>query len=998
MDERRKTGELNPPATFCAPSRAAAPVQNELVPPSHFAQRPPSASTATPSTLHPWRPLGTDLLPAPRVPDPWAALAQTTQDILELRTENLRLQLQGEEMCRGRAGGSDLEESNVRTRSLDREGDVARLTQSSAQQSRERARLCGEVESLRDVARRLVEDVRERDDALCRQRAQLEELRVELSRARLEQDRQRAQEERLKNQHQAELERLIRERDQARAELDRSRQEQIVLHTQDDRLKAQREAKLERRVQEAEQALAELEAASQSYRAEVERAREQERCRGVEAEEGWKREGARLQEQLQETQRQWRAELQSVSDTHATELAALRQNRTTLQEELTAAKQESDRLREQLQLANEELSQTNSALVSQNAVVQSLRKYIGELVPEQRERHRGETEKEELCKSVKGDLQLLQDITLYITAELLNVRLNSLSDILAIQEGEISNKLLLDPLDEAGSKGRALLTHWRQKVFSLLVQLRSREIEDSNQGNQLRNQAFDKELTLVQGQVLHLENRAEEAENALVQLKDSISELEEEVRVKGQQHSVLLHSLQDKAAELKMERVRSEVFEQRVSEVRSSEGRLLSLGQRVAFASRRIDTIQENYTELMFYENLIQMQSIHRSVSDLRNELQLVNEERERLASELKRTPQLIERTLSEARGQFQMALRELQHALKESSETEQRLGEQLTLAEEGRQEAERRLSELHEQLKENAEIILVLRTDLAKQQDQYQRALQEKVSEAESLLHQELREMESRLNAARREHTKAVVALRQLERQVGRERERYQEAQRLLEEQKDREAQELQRRLRDSERDKNLLMATLRQEGLLNQYKRNRSAALQSSAALTDEGELARPLGKLQAQRPDTKPLSKVVALRQLERQVGRERERYQEAQRLLEEQKDREAQELQRRLRDSERDKNLLMATLRQEGLLNQYKRNRSAALQSSAALTDEGELARPLGKLQAPKPDTKPLSKESLSSVLDHLQALSEAVIRDEDSSSEEEEKEKKKSDEF
>lgn len=85
--------------------------------------------------------------------------------------------------------------------------------------------------------------------------------------------------------------------------------EHIPISSQDDRLKTQREAKLERKVEEAEQALAELEAASQSHRAEVERAREQERRRGVEAEEGWKREGARLQEQLQETQRQWRAEV-----------------------------------------------------------------------------------------------------------------------------------------------------------------------------------------------------------------------------------------------------------------------------------------------------------------------------------------------------------------------------------------------------------------------------------------------------------------------------------------------------------------------------------------------------------------------------------------------------------------------------------------------------------------------------------------------------------------
>ncbi|XP_075439321.1 coiled-coil alpha-helical rod protein 1-like isoform X2 [Ascaphus truei] len=91
----------------------------------------------------------------------------------------------------------------------------------------------------------------------------------------------------------------------------------------------------------------------------------------------------------------------------------------------------------------------------------------------------------------------------------------------------------------------------------------------------------------------------------------------------------------------------------------------------------------------------------------------------------------------------------------------------------------------------------------------------------------QQLSQMEKHLHEARREHTKAVVALRQAERQTQREKTRSRETLRALEDAARTEEEQLGRRLQEAERDKNLMTATLRQEGLMKAYQRNRSAAV---------------------------------------------------------------------------------------------------------------------------------------------------------------------------
>eukprot|EP00062_Callorhinchus_milii_P028060 gi/632992137/ref/XP_007884941.1/ PREDICTED: coiled-coil alpha-helical rod protein 1 [Callorhinchus milii] len=80
---------------------------------------------------------------------------------------------------------------------------------------------------------------------------------------------------------------------------------------------------------------------------------------------------------------------------------------------------------------------------------------------------------------------------------------------------------------------------------------------------------------------------------------------------------------------------------------------------------------------------------------------------------------------------------------------------------------------------------------------------------EVESCAAARVAEAEKRLDEVRREHTKAVVALRQVERRSARERERAQESAERREKDRERELESLRKRLQELERDRNLLTVT---------------------------------------------------------------------------------------------------------------------------------------------------------------------------------------------
>ncbi|XP_077867904.1 coiled-coil alpha-helical rod protein 1-like [Saccoglossus kowalevskii] len=106
----------------------------------------------------------------------------------------------------------------------------------------------------------------------------------------------------------------------------------------------------------------------------------------------------------------------------------------------------------------------------------------------------------------------------------------------------------------------------------------------------------------------------------------------------------------------------------------------------------------------------------------------------------------------------------------------------------------------------------------------------------------EKLAEVEKRLNEVRREHTKAVVSLRQMERQLVREKERHAEKLKTEEEIFQKQLDKVQNQLREVETERNIVMTTLRQEGLLGKYKSSRPDALSAdevSTSTQEENEL---------------------------------------------------------------------------------------------------------------------------------------------------------------
>ncbi|XP_071772744.2 coiled-coil alpha-helical rod protein 1 [Centroberyx gerrardi] len=798
--------KLIAPTDFTAPA-VSRNIQKDLMPPSHFTSSVQSAGVLRGTTPISWmRPGLTSATPVdPSPANPWLAITQAQQEILELRKENQRIMMLQGDSLRGRNPINHSTDS--RARSAERSEQWSRWeTEWRLEVEKHKAeaeRLKGQVEALKDTAGRHRDEMRDKDRVLNRQSHEMEAMRGELCKAKTELG-------------------------QIREELNQRREEKDKTDSQLERL--QREsggeiASLRRDVERSREEAQEL-----TLKAEMAR---------LQAGEEAKQHTLRLSEQLEESQRKQAMELQQLTATYSTELATARQTNSELQDRLHLMTSEVLQLKSSLMDVSterdglkEHLSQMGQDFETQSATLQSLRNYIGQLSPE-----RGENERlTEIVERLNKEKAALQ-----MTTELLTVRLNSVNEILTLQEETIVKKTLSDPLLKNGSKGLQVLQLWREKVFTLCVQLRSKDIE-------LRGEK-DNLLSTVRSMEQQLKQEQHQASVLQHSLDDRIAELDLE-RVaretlkqdlaQAHRENLQLKSCSQKAeAELKtlteaLQRF-SLVFQAKVAEVDAAQARLNVFTQRLTFAKRRVETIQGLIMRRVALQKVQQANKLTDQTADsirnLQAELNLVCEERDKLTQELKRTPELIEKTLADLREQFESKVRQQQQELEQSWVEVQE-------AAAGREEAQQSLQQTQTQLEESKVNLEQLRSQLLSQQEQSERALHERVSEMEDRCAERLREMEAQVNAARREHTKAVMTLRQFERQAARRRDQMREAQHLQSEHTKRDVQDLHKQLKETEKDKNLLLATVHERGLLSEYKRVRTTALQNSAALSEQGE----------------------------------------------------------------------------------------------------------------------------------------------------------------
>lgn len=159
----------------------------------------------------------------------------------------------------------------------------------------------------------------------------------------------------------------------------------------------------------------------------------------------------------------------------------------------------------------------------------------------------------------------------------------------------------------------------------------------------------------------------------------------------------------------------------------------------------------------------------------------------------------------------------------------------------------------LNIELEDAIEQIDNLKVELGKCQVNTEQALEEQKTIVHEQFEERLADLDRQLNDAKREHTKAVVSLRQLERQTTREKERAAEHLNTVEQHYTRQIEGLQHRLQAVEAERNLMMATLRQEGLIGRVKNARGEPV-----LIDESSESQEPDQSIPRKPELSPPTK--------------------------------------------------------------------------------------------------------------------------------------------
>ncbi|XP_013420329.1 coiled-coil alpha-helical rod protein 1 isoform X2 [Lingula anatina] len=599
---------------------------------------------------------------------------------------------------------------------------------------------------------------------------------------------------------------------------------------------------------------------------------------------------ARLQEKLGQEEERFKNEIDILNSNHQQELSRLvvqvselkgqlqhqQETRQTKQEQL---ENEMRRLlqekQEQEETTKRDLDEKEAQLFEQSKEIQKLQSYI-----KQTQEYAQSTEAWRIDKqTMERKLAEVQSVKegLESTLQLLHIRLNSLNEILSIQEKELS-KTKGEEISEK-KKGANLLTRWREKVFALLVQQKSADIvrkKDEQNWNakvsaieQQLQQALSKNQMLVhsisdkEAQLEIERNNLKTTQNALTKAQELALSLDERLqqdRDKVEILQQLAQCVQEKMTD--MDQMQSGIL-----------GTLKSYGQRISFASGRVEMLQGQFarkeaflrmqmseeTEAMKQKTVPEkpppVDETSGSYGQLCQELERVTRERDSLATQIRKDSELIDQKVGDVRHKYEGEIEGLRDRIKLLE----------TSVEDRNQKCHRlseQLEEAHSGLEEAREAVNKLKTDLARQQLEAEKALKDKQTKDEQQFIEQFTEMERKLNDARREHTKAVVSLRQQERQMSRERQRAADQVKGLEDHYKVQLDKLHHQLKTAERDKNLLMATLRQEGLLSKVKTQRASPVnyESDSSTTDDKENIEPRPNTAQSQRVSEPLRSVI------------------------------------------------------------------------------------------------------------------------------------------
>ncbi|CAG5123968.1 unnamed protein product [Candidula unifasciata] len=499
-----------------------------------------------------------------------------------------------------------------------------------------------------------------------------------------------------------------------------------------------------------------------------------------------------------------------------------------LEEELRSLQHDSDSSRRQLEA---ELRQKSQQLEEQSQQICCLKSYICDTEETRKPALAWKMEKEAVDNKLK--IAEAENHKLTSTIELMEVRFQALKEILSIQEQKLDKA-------RVGVTGKAkqaslLLTCWREKVFSLLVrQLMSDILHKGDiQGLQQKIHSLEDQLSASQAQVqVQQHSLADKLAQLQIELNKN-QRLQEECenthqvavclddQSKRDYHSVEL--LAEFVHEMKKQMDKTiEMMEQKSTDLKKCD-------QRVSFATNRMEFIKTQLARKWALaggvargtENLLPVSPGDRGDSRdsdklVYQELEQLTQERDTLAAQLRADTEHWSVTVAEIRAQL---TKEVSSVKENMAVLEQQL--QLKL-QECRELAEE-VDNLKEDVQEKDNRIKQLQAELSRHERGIEHVLTEQRLQDELHWREQLTDLERKLNAAKREQAKAVVSLRQMEQSHQRRLQQAEDLLQTTEQHLRRQIEQLEARLRSVEKERNLMMATLRQEGLLSQLRSDR-------------------------------------------------------------------------------------------------------------------------------------------------------------------------------
>ncbi|XP_068747912.1 coiled-coil alpha-helical rod protein 1-like [Montipora capricornis] len=436
-----------------------------------------------------------------------------------------------------------------------------------------------------------------------------------------------------------------------------------------------------------------------------------------------------------------------------------------LKKEMHSHQKDVDSLTEKLQKKDEELK-------TQTSLVDQLRAYIGENLPNtQIEKLQRETDE---ARQIMTSL-LQENESLRSTVELLNIRLSSLNEIISIQETELL-KFQTKFSKGVSDHDNDVLTKWREKLFALLVQLKSQEI------------VHEKENRNGRAQVKHLMMELEESQKDVSMLTHALADKKAEHQIEVNQNLALERQLENSLKnEMRLKNVVADFqtstcklqeaaegtehfMQHAVSQMDEAFRKLAVFTQRISFASGRIKFLEGLITHREAQlRNQLSMAAASEVADNLQPmtdksdaveaepgfsnkqlalEVKQLTKERDHLLAQSRKDSETLERKEMELRAHFEEKLQEytnkisqLESLLKDERERGAVVIEKLQMAQ----------AELSERL----ETVEALKSEIAKHKDEAEKQLDKVMHAEQARFTEEFAKVERQLNDVRREHTK---------------------------------------------------------------------------------------------------------------------------------------------------------------------------------------------------------------------------------------------------